>query len=663
MNYDLKIIKDNYGEKMMHLCRELFPTLLEKEGLLSSLILNKFHSSRLLYEDIVENHCEYSFKNYIYNLVDIERMEKKATNKTPQELLEEVGYDLYECKTEEDIQKFKKYYKSSEELCTFNGGRLERCYVFFAVKKDVDNIIRKDFKNPRRDDLYGTSVMSIQFTKGNINTLSIKNRYNHTVNNSDATLSNNLENIIPGLTESFERVYSLNINQTEMNNFELPNYVRANDGKYYKYNYELNNVYYCSDNIIIDNFEVKRFPKERYIVLDYFILDLKEKKMKNYQTNMHDSFPLGFDNIEKINIIKENNNKIIDILTNTKNKIIIKLDKRNKIISYKNNKLDVLENNFLRYNDSLEELDIPNVQCIKNNCLIYNEDCLKYLNLPKVKRIGDFFLNQNKKLAFINALVLESVGRYCLSKNEELKTIDFPNLKGVGCYFLEVNKKIEDINAPKLKHVESGFMQYNENLKKVDFPELESVESDFLEKNEQIEVAKFPKLKIIGSNFMRNNKNLKRLELPLAQKIGNYFLLKNENLEFFSASNLEEIGNSFLRRNSCLKSIKLPKTRRVGECFICDNKNIEEVEIPLLEEIGWHFLFDCENVSGFNFSKLNEESKNSFKEEQYYRKINMSEDGLFYSKIVEVEKVNFITKIINKLFKKSENSIGGNHIK
>ena len=26
---DLKLIKDKYGEKMMHLCRELFPTIID----------------------------------------------------------------------------------------------------------------------------------------------------------------------------------------------------------------------------------------------------------------------------------------------------------------------------------------------------------------------------------------------------------------------------------------------------------------------------------------------------------------------------------------------------------------------------------------------------------------------------------------------------------
>ena len=44
MNKDLKIIKEKYGEKMMHLCRELFSTLLEEDGLLSKLMLDNFYN-------------------------------------------------------------------------------------------------------------------------------------------------------------------------------------------------------------------------------------------------------------------------------------------------------------------------------------------------------------------------------------------------------------------------------------------------------------------------------------------------------------------------------------------------------------------------------------------------------------------------------------------
>ena len=52
---DLKIIKKQYGEKMMHLCRELFPSLLETPGLLSMLMLKHFEPSRFLYDDLIQN--------------------------------------------------------------------------------------------------------------------------------------------------------------------------------------------------------------------------------------------------------------------------------------------------------------------------------------------------------------------------------------------------------------------------------------------------------------------------------------------------------------------------------------------------------------------------------------------------------------------------------
>ena len=97
MNKDLKIIKKKYGERMMKLCRELFPTLLEKEGLLSRLLLEHFEPTRFLYEDIISNELVIDFKGYIYSLVNIEEIledEEKDNYKTPEELLEEAGYDL-----------------------------------------------------------------------------------------------------------------------------------------------------------------------------------------------------------------------------------------------------------------------------------------------------------------------------------------------------------------------------------------------------------------------------------------------------------------------------------------------------------------------------------------------------------------------------------------
>ena len=208
LNKDLEIIKKKYGENMMKLCRKLFPSILEEEGVLSKIILSNFYPSHDLYDDIIYNELENSFKNYIYNMIDVSKEQEKI-DKTPEELFEEQGYILKECLTENEIKQYQKYYKKGEELCTFRGNRLNSCRVFFAVKKDVSDIKREDFPNPERQDLYGTSVLSIQFTKDGTNTLSIKNRYNHRVSNPDATFSNNLDNIKEGLTYAFEKYYGI----------------------------------------------------------------------------------------------------------------------------------------------------------------------------------------------------------------------------------------------------------------------------------------------------------------------------------------------------------------------------------------------------------------------------------------------------------------------
>lgn len=146
--------------------REYFSTILEKEGRLLEILEKSFSKNCTLSDDINTDELKEQLKDYIYSKIDVEDEEKRTIEeKTPYKLLEEAEYSLYECKTEEEIQKFKKYYAKGEELCTFNGGRLNRCVVFWAIKKDADKIKREDFDKPAREDEYGTSVMGIQFAK------------------------------------------------------------------------------------------------------------------------------------------------------------------------------------------------------------------------------------------------------------------------------------------------------------------------------------------------------------------------------------------------------------------------------------------------------------------------------------------------------------------
>lgn len=193
--------------------------------------------------------------------------------------------------------------------------------------------------------------------------MSIKNRYNHTVINPDATFANNLDNIIPGLTKSFEKYY--NLKQKNFNEFEIPNYVRANDGKYYKYNYAINNTYYCPNNIIIENFRPKRLPKEKYILMDYFILDLQDKKIYAYDYRIDDGFDASINSnlssIDKLVVknIKEGKEVLI---SNFGKKIKIILDKDNNITGINSDDLKIINSRFLWYNNKLTTLIAPNLK-------------------------------------------------------------------------------------------------------------------------------------------------------------------------------------------------------------------------------------------------------------------------------------------------------------
>ena len=83
---DLKIIRKKYGENMSKLCRELFPTLLESNGLLSNLMLSNFSDNHFLYDDLKDYDLILDFKNYIFYYQNTMKRSSKY-NKTSQRVL------------------------------------------------------------------------------------------------------------------------------------------------------------------------------------------------------------------------------------------------------------------------------------------------------------------------------------------------------------------------------------------------------------------------------------------------------------------------------------------------------------------------------------------------------------------------------------------------
>lgn len=515
MNQDLKIIKKKYGENLMHLCRELFNTILDNSpGILPKLLENNFEPTHFLYDDVKDHIVD--FKNYIYSHYDNIRINQKSAHKNtfhPSILMHEAGYTLYECRTEEDIQKFRKFYARGEALCTFNGGRLGRCYVFFAIKDHADKLERTKFITPNRQDEYGTSVISIQFTRDPSHTLSIKNRYNHTVPNPDATFSNNLDNIIPGLTNSFKEHYHLNQTHQPVIDFELPGYIRANDGKLYKYNFEFDNIYYCPNNIIIDNFQVHHYDKSKYLIMDSYIIDLVNKEIIS-KFKFNDTFPDSIPKIKKITINNQGDNKIITLSLFEGEDVIITLNKYSQIIGLINNNVINVQDCFLANSKYLEQLTLNNAETIGHHVLKYNRN-LKNISLPNVEYIGNYFLANNyRALEQINLPKAREIGHGFCYANESIKTLILPKVIEIKNDFLTCNPILENLSLPKVKKIGSGFCYLNQHITRLELPQVKVIDSEFLQQNKVVKELIFPKLESIDY-FINSNKELDIFYAPL----------------------------------------------------------------------------------------------------------------------------------------------------
>jgi len=538
MNEDLKWIKEHYGEEMMQLCNKHFAPILEKEGLLPKILSEHFYQNKDLAQDIIYMSAVKEFKGYIFHLFD-EEVGASLEQKSAIKLLDEAGYILFpECKSKSDIQKFRKFYRKDEELSTFHTDRLETCRVWFAVKKNVSEIKRENFTHPSREDEYGTSVISIQFTRSN-STLSIKNRYNHTIKFSDNTFNSDLDNITEGLAYAFYRDYGVRERWKRLNDLESFNYVLA-QGKYYKYKKEINNIHYCSDNIIIDDLAVKKLP-ESQMLIDYFVFDFKNNTISCYDPKIKDSFISSIGKIESMHY-KDN---VVTIKVKNGSDILIKINDDREIISVIN---------------------------------------------PNLTQCGDDFLSQATALESISFPALAKCGDDFLSQATALESISLPALAKCGDNFLRNNRALESLSLPVLTSCGDDFLVYNEGLTELNLPKLTQCGRSFMRKATGLKSLSLPALTYCDSAFLYRIPALKNLTLPSLTRCGDDFLSCNIGLVELNLPNLTQCGDNFLRNNRALESLSLPVLTRCGNDFLRDNESLTELNLPKLTRSGWGFL-------------------------------------------------------------------------
>lgn len=424
----------------------------------------------------------------------------------------------------------------------------------------MENIKRQNFKNPQREDKYGTSVISIQFSKYD-SSLSIKNRYNHSVQNPDNTFNSNLDNIISGLTDAFYSDFGVKDTQNSNNSFTLENYVKVG-GKYYYYNLEMNNIYYCDNNILIDYFRVKQLPNSQMLV-DTYIIDFQNKTISLYDDELEDSMPETISNIKKISY----SNNIITIEKEDNTKVEIEVNDKRQIISYTDESLTTCKDKFLMHSNGLIQLNLPALQ----NCgdfFAFHCESLQKLNLPSLQNCDDYFLSCNKELKILSLPVLKKCGFMFISENECLQELNLPALQECGPRFLEYNTELKQLYLPALQNCGTNFMYYNTDLQELNLPALKMCYDDFLYYNTELKQLNLPALQICGNDFVFTNKSLKELNLPVLQKC----------------------GDGFLHSNTELKQLNLPALKTCGKNFMFDNTALQKVNLPSLCDRGTYFL-------------------------------------------------------------------------
>jgi len=425
--------------------------------------------------------------------------------KDPIELLSEAGYDAFIVKNEIQKNSIKKYYRKGEELCTFHDPvRHEEFYIIHAVKRGADKIKPSDL--PQREDEYGTSVISIQIAKTG-GFISIKNRYNHTVNNPDATFDNNPDNIIPGLNEALKHKFG--VDWMTFQDARLPENYRVINDQIVRFNYEICNVYY-GDKYYFKGSEITKLSSEYEVILDAVILDTRTGKCRVHKDMAYNGEAGSrhlMDTLNneisghsiKITKDKKTGETLINIVDENKNIKELARTKRGCITSLHLYITSEIYGDLLEDNDALQEFYAPKVKRVPETFFGSRNDTrkinLRKLYVPELEFVGDFCFLDLISLQELEAPKLKRVRSDSFNNMSNLKQLYVPELEEIEKRSFLFLMSLKELKAPKLRHIGDRSFGGAEQLEKIDLPELEFLDDCFTGSKSLREVN-VPKLKI-----------------------------------------------------------------------------------------------------------------------------------------------------------------------
>lgn len=399
------------------------------------------------------------------------------------------------------------------------------------MKKDVDKIKRADFEgHERRHDAYGTSVISIQMLK-NGGFISIKNRYNHTVNGCDNTFNSNPDNIIDGLSISLQRHFKVNF---KVMREDFPEGFVLLGDQLLKYHKETNNFYYGDqawgkDGVI---YEANRAVGDA--LFDSFLFDNKNKVLKRIDPQDGDKFTNDFNDYyggnRKLNV-KDGNLFLDDVMLISAEQSRIKtlflpaltklsysslaaattlthfqadaltimagynFEHAPALIEFKANALTIMEKYCLHEVDGLETFEANALQVMEYGCL-YQADALVSFNAGALTRMSDMCLHNVGSLKTFKANALTKMAYQNLRYAYDLRTFEANALKEMGSECLENVRSLKRFKADSLIKMGRNCLYSSGSLIHFHADALEDMGYDSLRKTH---IATKAKLKIKSS--------------------------------------------------------------------------------------------------------------------------------------------------------------------
>ncbi|MBQ8250630.1 MAG: leucine-rich repeat protein [Alphaproteobacteria bacterium] len=535
------------------------------------------------------------------------------TEKSPFELLKEAGYKAFYANTLEKQNSIEPYYTENEALCTFmDKSRYIRYHIIHAIKEGAEQLKRSDFKGKeKREDEYGVSVLSIQILKEG-GFISIKNRYNHGVENSDNTYNSNPDNIIKGLSLALKRHFNVDFSSQEK---DLPIGYQFIDGKIYKYHTEREHIYF-GDRFYIQNGVVNFLDKDFEIVVDDFVIDLKRKKV--YYPEVNGSLKkTSQKSQDKSNlhllIEDEIKDKVVRVSKSGDEKALFV--NGNLILKAKANQLTHLylpstkrqAASLFNFHPTIEVFESAFISEIQGTSF-YHCPCLKEVKMPLVKEILGMFMVNNKALVEVDFPSLEKMGKNSFLQLPSISKLVFFSLKEVGPYCLRELNGLTKLSAPQLEKVGLNSLQKLLSLATLELGALKMCDNGVISSCPQLKEIKLQKLQSLADYCVCDVPKLEVLDIPLLEKMGD-FSLNNLGLKSLFLPTLKEVGNECLYRNKKLRKAVFLNLEKTGAGFLSNCNCLMEVEVPNLKEFQTDIFKKSNNLKVIKADSLAQISK------------------------------------------------------